>query len=74
MTASPGCNIRLNLPIRSTIHAVCCGTKRTIVFAGNEGRWKYVLGVPEGEEDPRPKSEEFCGREVDGEVEKGRKI
>jgi hypothetical protein len=27
--------------MRSTTHAVCCGTKRTIVFAGNDGRWKY---------------------------------
>ena len=38
MIANPGCNIRLNLPIRSTIHAVCCGTKRIMVLAGNEGR------------------------------------
>jgi len=27
--------------MRSTTHAVCCGTKRTIVLAGNDGRWKY---------------------------------
>ena len=30
--------------MRSTTHAVCCGTKRTIVFAGNDGRWKYEDG------------------------------
>jgi hypothetical protein len=37
--------MRLNLPIRSTIHAVCCGTKRIIVFAGREGRAKKEGGL-----------------------------
>ena len=32
--ARPGSSIRLNFPIRSTIHAVCCGTNRTTVFVG----------------------------------------
>ncbi len=40
----PGSRIRLNFPIRSTIHAVCWGTKRIIVFAGSEGLWKYDAG------------------------------
>lgn len=43
--ARPGCRILLNFPIRSTIQAVCCGTNRTIVFAGKEGRWKYDDGT-----------------------------
>jgi len=32
--------------MRSTIHAVCCGTNLTIVLAGKLERWKYVLGGP----------------------------
>ena len=43
--ARPGSKILLNFPIRSTIHAVCCGTNRIIVFAGKEGRWKYEDGA-----------------------------
>jgi len=43
--ARPGGRIRLNFPIRSTIHAVCCGTNLTIVFAGKDGRWKYEDGT-----------------------------
>lgn len=39
--ANPGSRIRLNLPMRSTIHAVCCGTNRTTVLAGSRGFWKY---------------------------------
>jgi hypothetical protein len=34
--ASPGCRMRLNLPMRSTIQAVCWGTKRMMVFMGSE--------------------------------------
>jgi len=47
--ARPGSRIRWNFPIRSTIHAVCCGTNRTIVFAGRVA-WlvKYVVGPPDG--------------------------
>lgn len=43
--ARPGGRIRLNFPMRSTIHAVCCGTNLIIVFAGKEGRWKYDAGT-----------------------------
>jgi hypothetical protein len=32
--ARPGSSMRLNFPMRSTIHAVCCGTNRTTVFVG----------------------------------------
>jgi hypothetical protein len=32
--ARPGSRMRLNFPMRSTIHAVCCGTNRTTVFVG----------------------------------------
>jgi hypothetical protein len=38
--ARPGCSILLNLPIRSTIQAVCWGTKRMMVLAGREDFWK----------------------------------
>lgn len=38
--------MRLNRPMRSTIHAVCCGTKRTTVLAGSLGFWKYEGGGP----------------------------
>ena len=38
----PGARMRLNFPIRSTIQAVCWGTKRIIVLAGREGRCKLV--------------------------------
>ena len=50
-SAKPGARIRLNLPMRSTIHAVCCGTKRMMVLAGREGRWKYEDGEDEEEDD-----------------------
>lgn len=73
----PGGRIRLNFPIRSTIHAVCCGTKRTMVLAGRDGRWKYVEGELEDEvvaprrEGPRArglgvleKGRRWVGREV----------
>ncbi|KAJ6437831.1 LOW QUALITY PROTEIN: ubiquitin-conjugating enzyme variant MMS2 [Purpureocillium lavendulum] len=49
--ASPGSRMRLNLPMRSTIQAVCCGTNRTTVLAGSRGFWKYEgmgLAKPEG--------------------------
>jgi len=42
--ARPGFKMRLYFPMRSTIQAVCWGTKRIIVLAGREGRWKYVAG------------------------------
>lgn len=45
--ATPGSRMRLNLPIRSTIQAVCWGTKRMMVLAGREGRWKYEDGAAE---------------------------
>lgn len=32
--------MRLNLPMRSTIQAVCWGTKRMMVLAGRDGFWK----------------------------------
>lgn len=40
--------MRLNRPIRSTTHAVCCGTNLTTVLAGSVERWKYegVLDWP----------------------------
>lgn len=44
--ARPGSRIRSNLPIRSTIHAVCWGTNRTTVFAGRVGRLLKYVGVP----------------------------
>jgi hypothetical protein len=62
-TANPGCNMRLNFPMRSTIHAVCCGTNLIIVFAGSDGLWKNegVTLEPEGLK-PRPRIEgEFEG-------------
>ena len=40
-TAKPGLRILLYLPIRSTIHAVCWGTKRMMVLAGRPPREKY---------------------------------
>ena len=46
--ARPGSRMRLNFPMRSTIHAVCCGTKRMMVFAGRDGFWKYVVGPAPG--------------------------
>lgn len=49
--ARPGCSILLNLPMRSTIQAVCCGTNRMIVLAGRDDFWKYDGGIPEP---PRP--------------------
>ena len=49
--AKPGSKILLNLPMRSTIHAVCCGTNRTTVFAGSRGFWKYVGRGPTPEDD-----------------------
>lgn len=57
--ARPGSSILLNFPIRSTIHAVCWGTNRIIVFAGKEGRPKYEEG---GEmlEDCLPNREELA--------------
>src|SRR5690242_21944054 len=33
--ANPGSNMRLNFPMRSTIHAVCCGTNLTTVLVGS---------------------------------------
>ena len=44
--ASPGWRILLNLPMRSTIQAVCWGTKRMMVLAGREGFWKYEVVRP----------------------------
>jgi hypothetical protein len=37
--------------MRSTIHAVCCGTNLTIVFAGSRGFWKYVGNGPAPDND-----------------------
>lgn len=45
-TARPGSRMRLNFPMRSTIHAVCCGTNRIIVLAGRDGFWKYEVAIP----------------------------
>jgi hypothetical protein len=33
--------------MRSTTHAVCCGTNRTTVLAGSRDFWKYVGRGPE---------------------------
>lgn len=67
--ANPGSRMRLNLPIRSTIHAVCCGTKRIMVLAGNRGFWKY-----EGRGPPKLPllPEKLAGRRVREDVEKER--
>jgi hypothetical protein len=46
--------------MRSTIHAVCCGTKRTTVLVGVRlEAWKYV-GVPD-EEPSCPPEEKMVG-------------
>ena len=37
--------MRLNFPMRSTIQAVCCGTKRMMVLAGSDDFWKYAGGM-----------------------------
>ncbi len=67
----PGGRIRLNFPMRSTIQAVCCGTKRIMVLAGREGRWKYVEGgLEEGVVAPRREGPRARGWRV---LEKGRR-
>jgi hypothetical protein len=38
--------------MRSTIQAVCWGTKRTTVLAGSLGFWKYVGRGPTMPEEP----------------------
>jgi hypothetical protein len=44
--------------MRSTIHAVCCGTNLMIVLAGNDGLWKYEGAAPDPEAlKPRLRSE-----------------
>lgn len=56
--------------MRSTIHAVCCGTNLTTVFAGNEERWKYVLGGPPTVDDDLNMLSEGVGSAFWGVVEK----
>lgn len=54
--ARPGDKIRLNFPMRSTIHAVCCGTNLIIVFVGSlDVFWKYACGIP-----PLPPPPRLC--------------
>ena len=67
--ARPGSNILLNRPMRSTIHAVCCGTKRTTVFVGvrlcvpkYEGGLGFALACPR-----EPKM--LCGLLLEAECE-----
>jgi hypothetical protein len=55
--------------MRSTIHAVCCGTKRTIVLAGSRGFWKYEGSGPP-KLLPLEEPEKLAGRRVRDEVVK----
>lgn len=56
------------MPMRSTIHAVCCGTNRTIVLAGSDGRWKYDGGAPPPGPPPTPgRPNMLPGDELDAE-------
>lgn len=48
-TARPGSSMRLNFPMRSTIHAVCCGTNRITVFVGKRLCDEKYEGGPDGE-------------------------
>lgn len=50
--ARPGSSMRLNFPMRSTIHAVCCGTNRITVFVGRRLPDEKYEGSP-GLELPR---------------------
>ena len=72
--ANPGSKTRLYLPILSTIQAVCCGTKRTMVLAGKEGRWKYEDGGVEALEPMFPNPVASRGKLVDRDLRGDRKV
>jgi hypothetical protein len=58
--------------MRSTIQAVCCGTKRTTVLVGSRGLWKYVGRGPPDEEPKLETGADEPGRRAAGEDARSR--